>query len=193
MKASILFFASVFLVLSTCAQNDSVSQKDMSIDLSTYAFSYNTGFTHGSIATGLTLSLNTNGLVVLQYGVLYDFGKYSFYEKRMDSSNGIITYVPVYRRNIFIPILLHYQYYKTSKIHLFATAGVVLGGQYSSDQNHKAFEERFFNLMAGSGISIQCLKCIQLSVAPNMRYNSRHFYPGISMDASFLFRSRRGL
>ena len=156
-----------------------------------YLFSFNTKFNNGSYAIGPTATLNTDGKTTLQFGLLYDFKKYIFYEKRIDNSNGIFYYVPVEHNNLFIPLSLQYNYFSSDKISLYFTAGIMIGGRNTMDENNIAIETSNFNLTCGSGISYHALNWLNLSTYPTIRYNAGHFSPGVSADISFLFKSKK--
>lgn len=164
---------------------------DISVNITNYTFSYNTRFKNGSYAIGPTVTLNTNGKITLQFGLLYDFKKYIFYEKRIDYSNGNIYYAPVEHINLFIPVSLQYNYFTANKIYLYLTAGCMIGGQNTLNENNTAMKTSNLNLTGGTGMSYHPLKWLTLRIYTTIRYNTGYFFPGVSADLSFLFNSKK--
>lgn len=181
----------IVLPIDIFAQQNNRDTNDISVNITNYLFSYNTKFKNGSYAIGPTVSLNANGKITLQLGLLYDFNKYIFYEKRIDDSNGNIYYAPVEHINLFIPVSIQYNYFTSDKITLYLTAGGMIGGQNIMDENNNALKTSNFNLTCGTGISYHALNWLTLRTYPTIRYNTGYFFPGVSVDISFLFNSKK--
>ncbi|MBI4646072.1 MAG: hypothetical protein HY738_05600 [Bacteroidia bacterium] len=173
------------------AQQKTNDTNDISVNATNYLFAYNMKLKYGSYSIGPTISLNTNGKLTLQFGLLYDFKKYIYYEKRIDYSTGSFYYESVEHINLFVPLFLHYNYFNSDKISSYLTAGFLLGGQNTIDENNKAVKTSNINFICGAGISYRPLKRLALRIYPTIRYNTGYFFPGISMDISFLFNSKK--
>lgn len=183
----IIFLIGLFFSFQLLAQE--AGSPDMSLSASGYLFSYNSKLQNCSFASGITMSLNTDKKIVLQYGFLYDFKKYIFYEKGFDSVNGSMTYIPVTRYNLFFPLLIHYRYLLKENFSMFATAGFIIGGKYSIDEYGDATEGGSYNAFVGSGISAKLFKSIMISAYPEIRFKEGTIMPGFSLDVSYMFRS----
>ena len=186
-----LFILTAFFSLDTFAQQNTKDTNDISVNATNYLFAYNMKLKDGSYSIGPTISLNTNGKLTLQFGLLYDLKKYIYYEKRIDYSTGSFYYEPVEHINLFVPLFLHYNYFNSGKISSYLTAGVLLGGQNTIDENNKAVKTSNINFICGAGISYRPLKRLAFRIYPTIRYNTGYFFPGISMDISFLFNSKK--
>lgn len=160
------------------------SERDIAFNLSNYSFAYNFEMNKGTNASGLTMTLNTNGKFMLQFGLLIDYRKYLFYDGL--ASNHYATY----HSNIFLPLLGHYNYHQSGKTRLFLTSGVIIGGQNTISLDDQVMTLGIMNLMIGTGFTFPCLDWLNINLFPNIRYNTRYFFPGLSIDISFLFKSK---
>ncbi|MFI5204692.1 MAG: outer membrane beta-barrel protein [Flavobacteriales bacterium] len=183
----ILFFLGYSFSLPTKVfAQSSIDSGYISVNVTNYAFSYNLKFQNGTYAVGPTITLNPEGKLSIQFGVLYDVKKYAFNEKRVDNTTGGFYYIPVNYSNGFIPFSLQYNYFNSDKIALYFTAGFMFGGQYTID-NNKARQIGHFNFTCGTGISYRPLNRLVIRAYPTMRFNSGYLFPGFLVDISFLF------
>jgi len=138
-----VFFSILFIFIWKCsfAQN---SEKDISINLSNYSFAYNLKMKKGSNASGLTMTLNTNGKFMLEFGLLIDFKKYLFYEGMAGG------YQPTNHLNLFLPLLGHYNYYENRKLKTFLSCGFILGGQNTITEENRTKKLSGINFLIGT-------------------------------------------
>lgn len=151
---------------------DVSSKKDIHIGITAYSFAYNTKFERGNVAIGPSLFLNDEKLSI-QVGILFDLNEYN-----LNQSVHFGNSQPVRRYNLFVPILIHYTYYRSNKINTFLTAGIILGGKFYDSHN----ETNGFSLIVGTGMSYQIVKGLYLRATPTIRFNSDILFPGVLVD-----------
>ena len=186
-----LWFAMFLLCLitfpiQTFSQVQKTEDIDISINATGYFFAYNKGLRDMSYALGPTVTLNTKGKLSLQFGLLYDFKKYVYYERRLDNNTGIFYNASFEQVNLFIPLSLQFNYFRSEKITLYVVGGFLIGGMNIINENHIAEETSIYNLTLGTGISYRPLNWLALRTYPNLRYNAGLFFPGLSIDVAFL-------
>ncbi len=187
---SILFYFS-FLSKIAFGQVKDDSSGDMGISLTNYLFTYNENIKVGSYALGPTMTLNSNGKFSLQFGILYEFNKYTYFKSVIDYSNGTITYVPYDLFNLFIPFYLHYNYLRKERICYNVIAGFMLGGHNTLLEDNRSILTTNFNYYFSTGLTYKIHNSISLSPSISIRYNGGYFHPGIMFDISFIFNSNK--
>lgn len=178
----------MFLFYSYTIAQTANDSNDVAIGLTNYSFFYSTKFVYGTNATGPTFYMNTNGKLSMQLGLLYDFKKYIFYEQvthiQVDTMTGI---------NLFVPVLLHYNYFTSNKFNLFLTGGILLGGRYYLNENNKTMSTNGITLIGGTGISYRISRLLPIRASLTIRYASENIFPGIILDLPFSFNSKKCL
>ena len=178
----LLLFSLEFL--QTSAQGNNESKIDtVYIGVTSYIYGPSTNLTEGGTAAGIALLLCENRFTV-EIGFLYGFKDYLADGYLM---HGCTVYPnhcpPLVERNAFAPILLHYSYKQSKKINCFITVGVLFGGRYyiASKTEHFTRETKSSSLIAGTGITYDVFKRLQLRLYPTLRYNGL-FFPGVFLD-----------
>lgn len=185
---SFLAFIMLFLIAvpaNVFGQKTTSDDKDMSINATCYFFAYDMNFKDGSYAVGPTLSVGTNEKFWVQIGLLVDTRRYIFY------TGGIMSPTRVEQKNLFVPFTFQYNYFNSDKIELYVTSGIIFSGRDLIEKTNRAVVTSFFNLTFGTGISYRPFSRLALRTYPSVRYNFESFSPGISVDISYLFSSKK--
>lgn len=173
----IVFFN--FLIIHLCSQGRK-SERDVSINFSSYTFSYCAIPNNFDLAFGPTCSLNSNGNIEIDFGFLVGIRTYKIYQ-----GFGIMDE----NRNIFLLLNLNYNFMQKEKYKLFFKGGFMLGGTYYFIPDGRAAQIGYANLNIGVGMSFVFLRNLSINLAPTMRYNSKTFFPGFYLSIGFLFKS----
>ena len=190
-QPTFIFWVSILLFLvvvptNVFGQKATSDDKDMSINVTSYFFAYDMKFEDGSGAVGPTLSLNTNGKISVQFGLLLGTKKYTYYVK-----NGAFSYTPFEKINLFFPLTIQYNYFNSDKVELYLIGGFIFGGRNIIGDNDRTVETSIFNLTFGTGISYRPLRWLELRTYPTIRYNLEYFSPGVSVDVAYMFSSKK--
>lgn len=166
------------------AESKSDSTK-VNIGISTYTFLYDAGVLRGSFATGPSV-LVTGENVSLQLSVLFDFKRYVAYGKYSLGYSIRGGYTPDRVTNIFVPLLLHYNYYGIGNNNYFVTAGTFFSRNYYLE-NSRAIQTEKFSFLAGTGMSYNFNKrhmirgLVSLQYA-QVSYGRSIFIPGLILE-----------
>lgn len=192
-KALCLIIILPLLNSNTIAKTDSIITKDIAINATCYSFTFNNGNHNGSYAIGPSININTDGKISIQLGLLYDLKKYVFYEKHLSYTSGNFTYIAVNHYNIFLPLSLSYNYFRSERLTLFVTPGIMIGGINTLNEYNKAEALNPLNITLGAGISYKPTSRLKLQAQPLVRYNSSHYFPGIMMNIGILAGEKKQL
>lgn len=161
--------------LFTYGQNESDTNNNISLGLSTYTFENKISNEGLSTAFGPSLVLNDEKLSI-QIGILYENKKYVY------SFGGRINSTVIKYSYLYFPLLFHYNFYTRNRFSYFFSFGFFLRDQILFDKNdyfNKKIDVNFVGCIGG------CYKMgnkLSIKVYPTARYIESNFYPGLTLD-----------
>ncbi len=155
------------------------------VGISSYAYSYNAKFTDGGVAYGPSLFIGKK--VGFQLSLLAEARRYyitPYYGLGYGAANQGSVPPPERNTNLFFDFTFHYEFFTTRKMKLFATTGLVLGGNYYLGEHGNTLQQSTTNIIFGAGLACKVFSWLNVRLAPSVRYNvDGILFPGLMVDA----------
>ncbi len=171
------FLLSLLLVqLNVCFAQETKDTSRLSLGVTSILFPSNEIYESGSFAIGPSFFLNDNK-VHIQFGFLYDFKKYYIYYE-----SALKTYEKNSLPHFLIPVLIHYEYYRTNSLSLHFSTGILYERRPSFYEN-----ESIVNFHIGTGVEFHLSRNISFKTTPSFNLSKGIISPGFLFDLLYSF------